>query len=66
MLQTIEGTYENGRVDLAERPRDVGRVRVIVTFLPPENIAESNTTSAIPPQFTTAELRGKFAAWSEV
>lgn len=68
MLQTIEGVYENGRVDLAERPQDVGRVRVIVTFLPAATTTVADAPKPTPPQFTPAELtelRGKFAAWDE-
>lgn len=34
MLTTIEGTYENGRVELRETPSHIDRARVIVTFLP--------------------------------
>src|SRR5438132_432184 len=34
MILTIEGTYENGRVELAERPRGADHSRVLVTFLP--------------------------------
>jgi hypothetical protein len=62
MLQSIEGVYENGRVDLFEVPRDVNRARVIVTFLP------ANGTQAAPPEFTpeeVAELRGRLAAWDD-
>ncbi len=34
MLTTVEGTYRNGRVDLAELPTDVkSETRVIVTFI---------------------------------
>ncbi len=33
-LLTVEGTYNDGRVELAERPNGVGReARVLVTFL---------------------------------
>lgn len=35
MLTTIEGTYDNGRIDLAERPLGVQRAKVLVTFLYP-------------------------------
>lgn len=68
MLQTIEGVYENGRVDLAELPHDVGRARVIVTFLPGASAVPGASMKAVPPEFTSAELaelRGKFAAWDE-
>jgi len=62
MLLTIEGVYENGRVDLTELPRDVSHAKVIVTFLAAE------TPVAVPPTFTpgeVAELRGKLAAWND-
>ncbi|MBM3493719.1 MAG: hypothetical protein FJX72_05265 [Armatimonadetes bacterium] len=36
MLETIEGTYEAGRVELRERPVDERARRVLVTFLPDE------------------------------
>ena len=68
MLQTIEGVYENGRVDLAELPRDVGRVHVIDTFLPAVSTAAAETLKPQAPQFSPAELaelRGKLAAWDE-
>ena len=68
MLQSIEGVYENGRVDLAELPHDVNRARVIVTFLPADNASPTETARANPPQFTPeelAELRGKLAAWDD-
>jgi len=33
MLTTVEGGYENGRVELAERPVGVERAKVYVTFV---------------------------------
>lgn len=33
MLQSIEGVYKHGKVELAELPSDVSESRVIVTFL---------------------------------
>lgn len=33
-LLTIEGIYENGRIQLMETPTDVQKARVMVTFLP--------------------------------
>jgi len=33
MLTTVEGLYENGRVELAEQPLGVERAKVYVTFL---------------------------------
>lgn len=37
MLQTVSGTYRDGRVELAEQPAGVTQARVIVTFLTGEN-----------------------------
>lgn len=36
MLQTIEGIYHNGQIKLLETPKEIGRARVIVTFLSEE------------------------------
>ena len=33
MLTTIEGVYENGKVELAEQPAGIEKARVLVTFL---------------------------------
>jgi hypothetical protein len=33
MLLTVEGTYQNGKIELAEIPKDVEQADVIVTFL---------------------------------
>jgi glucan biosynthesis protein len=33
MLLTVEGTYRNGKVELAEIPDDIEQADVIVTFL---------------------------------
>ncbi|MCY7278903.1 MAG: hypothetical protein LH702_35495 [Phormidesmis sp. CAN_BIN44] len=33
MIKTVEGIYQNGKVELAEQPQDIGdRVQVLVTF----------------------------------
>ncbi|MGI8503016.1 MAG: hypothetical protein ACR2LR_18055 [Hassallia sp.] len=34
MLQSVEGIYQNGKVELLQVPTDVDEARVIVTFLP--------------------------------
>jgi hypothetical protein len=36
MLQSIEGVYKHGKVELNELPLDVSESRVIVTFLEPK------------------------------
>lgn len=37
MLQSIEGIYRDGKVELTELPSDVLESRVIVTFVEPRN-----------------------------
>ena len=32
-MLTVEGTYKNGKVELAETPAKIGQSRVLVTFL---------------------------------
>ena len=41
MLLTVEGTYRDGKVELAEMPAGVKQAKVLVTFLP----SEKNTPS---------------------
>jgi hypothetical protein len=41
MFKTIEGIYQNGKVELAEQPQTTGdRVQVLVTFLDTTNPAK--------------------------
>jgi hypothetical protein len=41
MLLTIEGTYSDGKVELAETPAGVQQAKVLVTFLSQETTAVS-------------------------
>lgn len=62
MIQSIEGVFRDGKVELLEEPVNTREARVIVTFLPDGLGTEGG------PCFTTdeqADLRGKLAAWEE-
>lgn len=37
MLQTIQGIYRNGKVELAEIPTDITESQVFVTFFKPQS-----------------------------
>ena len=62
MLQSLEGIYRNGKVELREKPRGLRKTRVIVTFLPEQR------TPATQPKLSrreAAELRAKLASWEK-
>ncbi len=46
ILLTIEGTYKNGKVELAETPTGVEGARVLVTFLHPEQSAKPESSTS--------------------
>jgi hypothetical protein len=62
MIQTVEGVFRNGKIELLEEPKNIHEARVIVTFL-------SDVMAPVGgPSFTSeevADLRGKLAAWDE-
>ena len=37
MLQTIQGIYRNGKIELAEIPQDITESQVFVTFFKPQS-----------------------------
>ncbi len=39
MLQTIQGIYRNGKIELAEIPQDITESQVFVTFFKPESVS---------------------------
>jgi hypothetical protein len=39
MLQTIQGIYRNGKVELAEIPQDITESQVFVTFFKPQLVS---------------------------
>lgn len=42
MLQTIQGIYRNGKVELAEIPKDITESQVFVTFFKPQSVIVAN------------------------
>ncbi|MFN5397677.1 MAG: hypothetical protein ACK5C4_08680, partial [Pseudanabaena sp.] len=42
MLQTIQGIYRNGKVELAEIPQDITESQVFVTFFKPQSVSLAN------------------------
>ena len=62
MIQTLEGVFRNGKVELLDQPENVMEARVIVTFLP-EPIGLEGLPTFTPEE--VADLRGKLAAWEE-
>jgi hypothetical protein len=62
MLQSMEGIYQNGKIELREKPRGLRKTRVIVTFL-----AEAKLPATQPKlsRREAAALRAKLAAWEE-
>ncbi|MGI8786566.1 MAG: hypothetical protein ACR2HG_02230 [Pyrinomonadaceae bacterium] len=61
-MLTIEGTYKNGQVILAETPIEVGESKVLITFLETKEInlreRQINKTQA-------AELKAKLSTMAE-
>jgi hypothetical protein len=46
-ILTVEGTYQDGRIELVEHPERVaGAMRVLVTFLPVDEAQERRESSA--------------------
>jgi hypothetical protein len=62
MIQTVEGVFRNGKVELLEAPENIHDSRVLVTFLP-ETIRPAGGPSCSGEE--VADLRGKLAAWEE-
>jgi len=60
MIQSVEGIFRNGKIELLETPQVVGDARVIVTFLSSSAVQEGDPVCTPEEE---AELRGKLAAW---
>ena len=62
MIQTVEGIFRNGKVELLEEPQNIDEARVIVTFLP--GVSGPAAGAPFTPE-EIADLRGKLEAWVE-
>jgi hypothetical protein len=61
MLRTIEGVYQNGQVQLAELPQEMGdRTQVLVTFLEPGKVDPNKLHQLIDQMETIAEIQQGF------
>lgn len=72
MLQSVEGIYREGTIELLETPAEVQESRVIVTFLSNVKNAESdgeakgvNLRCLSVSREETAELRHKFSTFED-
>jgi len=61
MLKTVEGTYQNGQVQLTELPQDVGNsTQVLVTFLDPTKLDAAKLRQLIEQLETIAGIQQGF------
>jgi hypothetical protein len=63
VLQTVEGTYENGTIRLNGPPPDVEKAKVLVTFLTQNGSIDLQAIGMDPAQ--AAELRARLAPFAE-
>jgi hypothetical protein len=58
MLKTVEGTYQNGQIELSELPQDVSdSTQVLVTFLDPGNLNPTKLRQLIDQLETIAGIQ---------
>jgi hypothetical protein len=63
MLQSVEGIYRDGKVELLETPVAIKEARVIVTFLPSDGPIDLRARGIDAAQ--AADLRWRFQAIAE-
>lgn len=61
-MLTVEGTYRDGAIELAEKPEGVKEARVLVTFL---GAAEMDLRAHGISEAQAVELRSSFATFAE-
>jgi hypothetical protein len=61
MLKTVEGTYQNGQIELSELPQDVSdSTQVLVTFLDPGQLDSTKLRQLIDQLETIAGIQQGF------
>jgi hypothetical protein len=63
MLQSVEGIYQNRKVELLQLPTDVNEARVIVTFLPKSGSFDLPSRGINQEQ--AANLRGRLQSFAQ-
>ena len=58
MLQTVEGIYRNGQIELAEKPEKIAQAKVIVTFVEVQN-ENGNAEKGLTAFDIASDLLGK-------
>ena len=61
-MLTVEGTYKDGRIELAEKPAQISEAKVLVTFLEPKGI-DLRTRGIDAAQ--AADLRARLKTFAE-
>lgn len=61
-MLTLEGTYKDGKVELAERPAQISQSRVLVTFLEAKDI---DLQSRGINESAAADLRARLKTFAE-
>jgi hypothetical protein len=62
MLQSVEGIYRNGKIELLETPADMEEAQVIVTFMPKSGLV--NLRSRGIDQEQAADLRVRMSRFA--
>lgn len=63
VLQTVEGTYENGEIRLLGAPPEMARARVLVTFLRENGAIDLDARGVSPEQ--AENLRRRLKTFAE-
>lgn len=64
MLQSVEGIYRNGKVELLENPNCIEDAKVIVTFLTSTSDSVNLLSRGITPE-QAANLRARLQSFAE-